>query len=194
MGVRLCTGNMFELWNYKIGLQELKVKRNEANEVYVRNVRKKKWLTCTITCMTAHSTASYNTSKKDLNFFTTLRFTVNYWGGNKSLCEPSKQQKTSASTYYWTMQNVLEIPSLILLSRTSFILPSRHVPKKKNTSTFIFLFQCTGRGQKRTVHVYKDVNRVPQCLKSIPKAAAQVLSGYTKRCTVDTIYRHCRCL
>lgn len=33
--------SMFELWNYKIGLQELKVKRNEANEGYVRDVREK---------------------------------------------------------------------------------------------------------------------------------------------------------
>lgn len=187
MGVKFCAGNMFELWNYKIGLQELKVKRNEANEVYVRNVRKKKWLTCTITCTTAHSTASHSTSKKYRTYIiTALRFTVNYWGGNKSLCEPSKQQKTSASTYYWTMQSVLEKPSLMLLSRASFILPSRHLPKKKKQHFNLYLsFPVYGPWTKRTVHVYKDVYKVPQRLKSVLIAATQVLSGYTKRCTLS---------
>lgn len=119
-----------------------------------------------------------------LNFLTTLRFTVNYWGENKSLCEPSKQQKATASAYYWTMQNVLEKPSLMLLSRTSFILPSRHLPKKKHFNLYLS-FPVYGPWTKRTVHVYKDAYRVSQRLKSVLIAAAQVISGYTKRCTLS---------
>lgn len=84
------------------------------------------------------------------------------------------------------MQNVLDKPFLTLLSRTSFILPSRHLPKKKTKHFNLYLsFPVYGLRTKRTVHVYKDIYKVPQRLKSVLIAAAQVLSGYTERCTLS---------